>query len=278
MSDDVKKLYLDNAIKHLDDIEHIRLRVSMYLGTIGPMGLYKMDCETIQNSLDEAMEGYGNTIKVSLDSSKNLMIVEDWGRGIPVNKIKAVYTESHTGGKYDNDTYRFHAGANGTGSCVLAALSNWLKCEVYREGYIHEGKEYPAKHGYVILERGKVKDEFYEDLPNGIPKGKHRGTIVSYISDDSVLKTTEHDVKRLCDQFRNLSYSVNGLRFIFEHDGVVDEFYHTGGIQEQLKDMVSYKKLKPIIPPVQIYKDEAHFDYNIIFTYGPLNTGDTNIV
>lgn len=279
MSDnDGKKLYLDDSIKHLDDIEHIRLRVSMYLGTIGTMGLYKLDCETIQNSLDEAMEGFGDVIKMTLDSSKNLMIVEDWGRGIPVNKIKAVYTESHTGGKYDNDTYKFHAGANGTGAAVLAALSNWLKCEVYREGYNYNGVDVPAKHGYVILERGKVVDEFYEDLPNGIPKGKHRGTTVSYISDDSVLKTTEHDVKRLCDQFSNLSYSVNGLRFIFEHDGKVDEFYHTGGVQEQISDMVKYKHLKPLIPYVHLYNDEKHFDFNIIFSYGPLNSGDSNIV
>lgn len=277
-SENDKKLYLDDSIKHLDDIEHIRLRVSMYLGTIGVMGLYKLDCETIQNSLDEAMEGFGDVIKITLDSSKNLMVVEDWGRGIPVNKIKAVYTESHTGGKYDNDTYKFHAGANGTGAAVLAALSNWLKCEVYREGYTYNGVFTPAKHGYVILERGKVVDEFYEDLPNGIPKGKHRGTTVSYISDDSVLKTTEHDVKRLCDQFNNLSYSVNGLRFVFDHDGIVDEFYHTGGVQEQIKDMVAAKKLKPMIPYVDLYIDEKHFDFNIIFTYGPLNTGDSNIV
>ena len=278
MSEDSKKLYLGDAIKHLNDIEHIRLRVSMYLGTIGPIGLYKLDREPIQNAVDEAMEGYGEQCKITLRSSENLMIVEDWGRGIPLNKLKAVFTESHTGGKFDNDTYRFHAGANGVGNTVLAALTTWLHVEVYREGYVLDGKEYPASHGYITLEKGIVTDEFYEDLPNGIPKGKHRGTIVSYNSDDSVLKTTEHDVYRLKDYFNNLSYSVNGLRFIFDHDGTVDEYYHTGGVQEQIKDMISNKKLKPIIPLIELYNDEKHFDYNIIFTYGPLNTGDSNIV
>lgn len=276
--EDKKKLYLDDAIKHLDDIEHIRLRVSMYLGTIGTLGLYKLDCEPIQNALDEAMEGFGTKVKVTLDSAQNLMVVEDWGRGIPVTKMKAVFTESHTGGKFNNDTYKFHAGANGTGNAVLAALSNWLKVEVYREGYEYEGEVVPAKHGIIVLERGVLKEEFYEDLPKGIPSGKHRGTTVSYITDDSVLKTTEHDVKRLCDQFNNLSYSNNGIEFIFDHDGTVDRFYHTGGIEEQIKDFIHAKKIHPIIPTVMFYKDEPHFDFNVIFTYGTKNSGDSNVV
>lgn len=278
MSEDSKKLYLGDAIKHLNDIDHIRLRVSMYLGTIGPIGLYKLDREPIQNAVDEAMEGFGDICKVTLRSSENLMIVEDWGRGIPLNKLKAVFTESHTGGKFDNDTYRFHAGANGVGNTVLAALTTWLHVDVYREGYIYNGKTYPASHGFITLEKGVVTEEFYEDLPNGIPKGKHRGTTVSYHSDDSVLKTVEHDVPRLKDYFNNLSYSVNGLRFIFDHDGTIDEYYHTGGVQEQIKDMIAHKKLKPVMPLIELYNDEKHFDYNIIFTYGPLNTGDSNIV
>ena len=278
MSEDSKKLYLGDAIKHLNDIDHIRLRVSMYLGTIGPIGLYKLDREPIQNAVDEAMEGFGDICKVTLRSSENLMIVEDWGRGIPLNKLKAVFTESHTGGKFDNDTYRFHAGANGVGNTVLAALTTWLHVEVYREGYTYGGKTYPASHGFITLEKGVVTEEFYEDLPNGIPKGKHRGTTVSYHSDDSVLKTVEHDVPRLKDYFNNLSYSVNGLRFIFDHDGTIDEYYHTGGVQEQIKDMIAHKKLKPVMPLIELYNDEKHFDYNIIFTYGPLNTGDSNIV
>ena len=278
MSDESKKLYLGDAIKHLNDIDHIRLRVSMYLGTIGPIGLYKLDREPIQNAVDEAMEGFGDRCKVTLRSSENLMVVEDWGRGIPLNKLKAVFTESHTGGKFDNDTYRFHAGANGVGNTVLAALTTWLHVEVYREGYTYDGKTYPASHGFITLEKGIVTEEFYEDLPNGIPKGKHRGTTVSYHSDDSVLKTVEHDVPRLKDYFNNLSYSVNGLRFIFDHDGIIDEYYHTGGVQEQIKDMIAHKKLKPVMPLIELYNDEKHFDYNIIFTYGPLNTGDSNIV
>lgn len=278
MDEAKRKLYLDDAITHLDDIEHIRLRISMYLGTIGPIGLYKLDCEPIQNALDEAMEGFGDVIKVSLDSAKNLMVVEDWGRGIPITKMKAVFTESHTGGKFNNNTYKFHAGANGTGNAVVAALTDWLQVEVYREGFEMDGQVVPAKHGRIVLERGIVKDEFYEDLPNGIPKGKHRGTTVSYITDETVLKTKEHDVKKLRDQFNNLSYSNNGIRFIFEHDGVVEEFYHTGGVHEQISDFIKAKKLKPVIPTVDFYGDEPHFDFNVIFTYGVSNGGDSNIV
>jgi DNA gyrase subunit B len=278
MDEDKRKLYLDDAITHLDDIEHIRLRISMYLGTIGPIGLYKLDCEPIQNALDEAMEGFGDIIKVTLDSEKNLMVVEDWGRGIPITKMKAVFTESHTGGKFNNNTYKFHAGANGTGNAVVAALTDWLQVEVYREGFELDGEVVPAKHGRIVLERGIVKDEFYEDLPNGIPKGKHRGTTVSYITDETVLKTREHDVKKLCDQFNNLSYSNNGIRFIFDHDGKVEEFYHTGGVKEQISDFINAKKLKPVIPTVDFYCDEAHFDFNVIFTYGTSNGGDSNIV
>ncbi|MDE7099945.1 MAG: hypothetical protein K2N99_01830, partial [Malacoplasma sp.] len=217
-----KGAYTIDQIEHLDDVQHIRQRVSMYLGTVYEPGLFKLDCEPIQNVLDEHAEGYGNQCNVTLDSSKNLMIVEDFARGIPAPALKMILSKIHTGGKFNNKIYKYHAGSNSVGCSVLKALSRWLKIEVYNDSFMYKGKLEPARHAWIEAVDGYIVNDFLEDLPNGIPAGKHSGTTVSYIADERVLKTTTHDVKRLCDQMNNLSYSNQGLKFVFNHDGIVD--------------------------------------------------------
>lgn len=273
------KVYDGSKIKHLDDIDHIRLRSSMYIGSKYAYGIYKLDREPIQNVLDEAMVGFGHKCIFSIDTKTGLTICEDWGRGIPTDKIKAIITTQHNGGKYDNETYKFHAGSNGLGSCVLSACSKWLKCEVYRESYIDkDGNKVPAKHGWVITEKGRCKDEFYEDLPNGIPLNKHCGTTFSYIIDDELLESNEHSISKLEDYFNTVSYETPGFEFEFIVDGKVTKYRHDGGQQEHLKDIISTKKLKCLVNPIELSGEEKRFDFNVIFTYSTSNSGDSNIV
>ena len=271
--------YTDSSIQELNDIEHIQLRPSMYIGALGKPGLYKLDCEPIQNVLDEAMAGYGCRCNIILNTSENIMIVEDFARGIPIGKLKDIFSKQHVGAKFNNNTYHRHAGANGCGSKVVMALSDWLKCEVYREAYVDEkGVKHPAGYGRVYFENGKCKEYVVEDLPNGIPAGKHPGTTVSYKSSEKYMHTTEHDIPRICDLCNNIAYQTPGFTFNFTVDDKVYTFRHLGGMKEQMKDFIKHKDLNCLFEPIEFQGDESTFDYHIMFTYNPINSGDSNII
>ena len=271
--------YTDSSIQELNDIEHIQLRPSMYIGALGKPGLYKLDCEPIQNVLDEAMAGYGCRCNIVLDTVNNIMVVEDFARGIPIGKLKDIFSKQHVGAKFNNNTYHRHAGANGCGSKVVMALSDWLKCEVYREAYVDEkGVKHPAGYGRVYFENGKCKEYVVEDLPNGIPAGKHPGTTVSYKSSEKYMHTTEHDIPRICDLCNNIAYQTPGFTFNFTVDDKVYTFRHLGGMKEQMKDFIKYKDLNCLFEPIEFQGDESTFDYHIMFTYNPINSGDSNII
>ena len=271
--------YSDSSIQELNDIEHIQLRPSMYIGALGKPGLYKLDCEPIQNVLDEAMAGYGCRCNIFLNTNENIMTVEDFARGIPIGKLKDIFSKQHVGAKFNNNTYHRHAGANGCGSKVVMALSDWLKCEVYREGYVDEkGVKHPAGYGRVYFENGKCKEYVVEDLPNGIPDGKHPGTTVSYKSSEKYMHTTEHDIPRICDLCNNIAYQTPGFTFNFTVDDKVYTFRHLGGMKEQMKDFIKHKDLNCLFEPIEFQGDESTFDYHIMFTYNPINSGDSNII
>ena len=271
--------YSDSSIQELNDIEHIQLRPSMYIGALGKPGLYKLDCEPIQNVLDEAMAGYGCMCNIVLDTINNIMVVEDFARGIPLGKLKDIFSKQHVGAKFNNNTYHRHAGSNGVGLKVTMALSDWLKCEVYREAYVDEkGVKHPAGYGRVYFENGKCKEYVVEDLPNGIPAGKHPGTTVSYKSSEKYMHTTEHDIPRICDLCNNIAYQTPGFTFNFTVDDKVYTFRHLGGMKEQMKDFIKHKDLNCLFEPIEFQGDESTFDYHIMFTYNPINSGDSNII
>lgn len=270
--------YSDESIKELTDIEHIQLRPSMYIGALGKPGLYKLDCEPIQNVLDEAMAGYGSNCNIILDTANNIMTVEDFARGIPINKLKDVFSKQHVGAKFDNNTYHRHAGSNGVGNKCVMALSDWLKCEVYRNGYTdNDGNSFPVGYGKVYFENGLCKEYITEGLKE-LPKGKHFGTTVSYKASEKLMQTTEHDIPRISDLCNNIAYQTPGFEFNFIVDGVVHSFKHLGGIKEQMKDFIKRKSLNCLFEPIEFEGNEQTFDYHIIFTYNPINSGDSNVI
>ena len=273
------KNYSDDSIKELDDIEHIQLRPSMYIGPLGKPGLYKLDCEPIQNVLDEAMAGYGDHCNIILNTKENIFTIEDFGRSIPAGKLKKIFSKQHVGAKFDNDTYHRHAGSNGCGLKVLMALSDWLECEVYGEAFTNpDGTLTPARYARVEFANGKLIGEDLKDLPNGIPAGKHRGTTISYKSSERLMHTTEHDIPRICDLCNNIAYQTPGFKFNFTVDGKTQSFVHTGGMKEQMKDFIHRKSIKCLIEPIEFSGDEPTFDYHIMFTYNPQNSGDSNVI
>ena len=280
MSEGKTVVYNDDSIQHLEPLEHIALRPSMYIESIGDYGIFKIDREGGLNIFDEAQVGYGDHCNVYLYTDKNLIVWEDFARGIPVNKLKDVYTKLNTGGKFNRKTYKQSAGQNGVGAKAITALSTWMQAEVYREPYFDGTKNIPAQHAILVYENRKCVRYDIEDLPNGIPNGKHQGTTLSYIVNEEILHSRTHSIDKLSDWFNNTAYAIPGFTINFYVDGVLYTFRHNGGIAEHLKDFIKMKDLKIMIDPIYVegqLPDDIG-DFKLMFTYGPNNTGNSNIV
>lgn len=278
------KAYTKESFQSFTDIEHIRNRKSMYIGGGGLPGVFMLDKEIMQNVIDEYNNGFGDFCIVKYDSVKKLMHIEDFGRGIPVEMIKRIFTQKQTSGKYDDETYDIHAGSNGVGNCVVSACSKWLKCEVYRDGYFYDNKEYPASHGLVITEKGICTEEKIEYLENGIPNGKHVGTTVEFIVDEEILDTQDHDIHKFLSWLNLSSWLNNGFEIHVYIDGNKTIIKNVGGTDAHIRSIIKEKGYKPLIQPLHIagQQDDENgkmmFSFNIAFTYGVNNSGDSAIV
>ena len=151
----MSKDYTVSDIKVMEGLEAVRMRPGMYIGSTGARGLHHMLWEIVDNAVDEAANGFADTINVTLNKD-NSVTVEDNGRGIPVgiheklgvSGVEVVYTQLHAGGKFDNDAYGFSGGLHGVGASVVNALSEYVIVEVATEG-----KSYIQRfHSYVDAE------------------------------------------------------------------------------------------------------------------------------
>ena len=137
----MSKDYTVSDIKVMEGLEAVRMRPGMYIGSTGSRGLHHMLWEIVDNAVDEAANGYADTVSVTLNKD-NSVTVEDNGRGIPVgiheklgvSGVEVVYTQLHAGGKFDNDAYGFSGGLHGVGASVVNALSEYVIVEVATEG------------------------------------------------------------------------------------------------------------------------------------------------
>ncbi len=205
MSEEVNKnQYSADSIQALEGMEHVRMRPSMYIGDVGVRGLHHLVYEVVDNSIDEALAGYCDTIKVTINED-NSITVEDNGRGIPVgihkkegvSALEVVMTKIGAGGKFDKDSYKVSGGLHGVGVSVVNALSDHLKATVHREGKIWE-QEY---------ERGKtlypVKTVGESDIT---------GTIVTFKPDKTIFQqTTEYNYDTLASRMRELAFLNKGI-------------------------------------------------------------------
>ena len=204
MSEEKKYEYSADSIQALEGMEHVRMRPSMYIGDIGVRGLHHLVYEVVDNSIDEAMGGYCDTIDVTINED-NSVTTKDNGRGIPVDlhkkegvsALEVVMTKIGAGGKFDKDSYKVSGGLHGVGVSCVNALSEHLTASVHKEGKIWR-QEY---------ERGKALYPI-----KTIGESDFTGTIVTFLPDKTIFQqTTEFNYDTLASRMRELSYLNKGV-------------------------------------------------------------------
>lgn len=222
--------YGADQIQILEGLEAVRKRPGMYIGSTSLRGLHHLVYEIVDNSVDEALAGYCDTIEVRIRKD-NSVCVTDNGRGIPVGinhkaglpAVEVVFTVLHAGGKFGGGGYKVSGGLHGVGASVVNALSNWLEVEIF-----HEGKIYKQRY-----ERG---NSMYPLKITGECDPKKTGTQVTFSPDGSIFDDTVFDYDTLKQRLREMAFLTKGIkiRLIDEREELEQEkeFYYEGGIKE----------------------------------------------
>ena len=219
------KDYSADSIQALEGMEHVRMRPSMYIGDIGVRGLHHLVYEVVDNSIDEAMGGYCDTISVVINED-NSVTTKDNGRGIPVDlhkkegisALEVVMTKIGAGGKFDKDSYKVSGGLHGVGVSVVNALSDQLKATVYRDGKIWEQEYERGKSLYPVKSVGETTE---------------RGTMVTFHPDIQIFtQTIEYSYETLANRMRELSFLNKGVTISIMDKRQKDEESETGYVGE----------------------------------------------
>jgi len=222
-------IYDATSIQVLKGLEAVRRRPAMYIGDTGSRGLHHLVFEVVDNSVDEALAGYCDRVKVILHADGSVT-VEDTGRGIPVDLhptekrpgVEVVMTTLHAGGKFDQKTYKVAGGLHGVGVSVVNALSEWCQVEVSRGGKIY----------FQRYERGKPTCLLKE-----VGKRKRSGTKVSFLPDGKIFKQREFNFDLLSQKLMELAFLNKGVRFEIkdESSGKSQTYEYQGGIVQFVK-------------------------------------------
>ncbi|MGM0622709.1 MAG: DNA topoisomerase (ATP-hydrolyzing) subunit B [Campylobacterota bacterium] len=251
--------YGASNIKVLKGLEAVRKRPGMYIGDTSTKGLHHLIYEVVDNSIDEAMAGFCDTIKISLNKDGSATI-EDNGRGIPVDphpteKIAAatvVMTVLHAGGKFDKDTYKVSGGLHGVGISVVNALSSNLDMTIYKNGNVYE-----------------------QNFQKGIPQAdlavtgtaRKKGTRITFWPDDSIFtEGVDFDFEILSKRFKELAYlnpSIT-IKLSDERSGVKEEYHFEGGLVQFVSDM---SKREPLAETMYFSEGVDDIEMDIAMTY-----------
>ena len=236
-----EKKYDSSAIQVLEGLEAVRKRPGMYIGTTGARGLHHLVWDIVDNSIDEALAGFCNTIEIVI-GKENTITVKDNGRGIPVDihpktglsTVETVFTVLHAGGKFGGGGYKVSGGLHGVGASVVNALSSWLEVTVYKNGKVY-------KQRYVDGGKPEGRLEVIGDCSS-----ERTGTTVTFKPDPSIFEeTTVFDYDTLKQRVRELAFLNRDLKLVLIDEREVDkkdEFLYEGGISEYVKLINGNKK------------------------------------
>jgi DNA gyrase subunit B len=219
--------YSEQNIQILEGLEAVRVRPGMYIGATDQRGLHHLITEVVDNSVDEVMAGYADTVKVIIHADSSVTI-EDNGRGIPVEEhhqrpglstLEVVMTILHAGGKFGGGGYQISSGLHGVGVSVVNALSEWCQVDVKRDGILYRQR---YERGIAVTPLEEV-DPVEED---------DTGTITSFLPDLTVMETRDYSFDILAQRFREMAYLNRGMTIFLKDERTDREvtFYFEGGL------------------------------------------------
>ena len=223
--------YDEASIKILEGLEAVRKRPGMYIGSTDKRGLHHLVWEIVDNSIDEAINGFGDYIKITIHKDKSVS-VEDQGRGLPTgmhatgkSTPEVIFTVLHAGGKFESDGYKVSGGLHGVGSSVVNALSKWLEVTVKRDK-----KEY-----YIRFENGG-----HTTVPlKEIGTTTKTGTTVRFLPDDEIFTSTNFSYTTICERMQESAFLLKGITIevVDEEDERSAKFHYERGIEEFVEEI-----------------------------------------
>jgi DNA gyrase subunit B/topoisomerase-4 subunit B len=233
--------YTAKDITVLEGLEPVRKRPGMYIGGVGSAGLHHLAWEILDNSVDEAMNGYASTISVTLHADLSSLTIADDGRGIPIDKhpktrqsaLEVIFTVLHAGGKFDADNYKTAGGLHGVGASVVNALSKELVATVRRDGSQWE----------MRFKQGKPTGPL-----RNLGAARGTGTTVFFHPDPTIFPKIEFDPAVIRERLEVVSYIHRGVKVIFEQEATGEKvvFEHQEGLSDYLRKIVAERTAKPV--------------------------------
>ncbi len=252
----MNKEYGASQIQVLEGLEPVRKRPGMYIGSTGPRGLHHLVYEIVDNSIDEALQGYCSEIYVSINEDGSIT-VKDNGRGIPVevhpqtkkSTLETVLTVLHAGGKFGGGGYKVSGGLHGVGVSVVNALSTWLVAEVSRDNKLYR----------QTYEKGVPTSNL--DI---VGESKITGTTISFMPDETIFDEVEFKYETLEHRLRELAFLNKGIKIVLEDKRYEKqkkkEFYYLGGLIEYVKYL---NKSRTGIHDDIVYIDKKVNDFSV---------------
>jgi len=228
--------YNDESIQVLEGLEHVRKRPGMYIGSTDERGLHHLVWEIVDNSVDEALAGFGREIVITINED-NSITVEDSGRGVPCgmhatgkNTMEIIYTKLNAGGKFGGNGYKTSGGTHGVGASVVNALSTYMEVTSYRDGKIHSMRfENGGKDISPVKEIGTTK---------------RTGTTVTFKPDPMIFTTTVYNYDTIKNRIRESAFLIKNLKMTLKDKRSKKEesFVYENGISEYVTFMNMGKK------------------------------------
>ncbi|MBR5194175.1 MAG: type IIA DNA topoisomerase subunit B [Bacteroidaceae bacterium] len=223
--------YTDDNIRHLDDMEHIRVRSGMYIGRLGDGqqnddGIYVLLKEVMDNSIDEFKMGAGKKIEVTVEDDLRVSI-RDYGRGIPQGKLIEAVSKLNTGGKYDSKAFKKSVGLNGVGLKAVNALSSRFEVASYRDGKMRKAS----------FEKGQLVSDITEDST------EENGTAIFFEPDNTLFLNYKFHNQFVETLLRNYTYLNTGLTFIYNGQKILSRH----GLEDLLKDNMTSEGLYDVV-------------------------------
>ena len=251
MNDKIQTNYNASQIQVLEGLEAVRKRPAMYIGDTTSKGLHHLVWEIVDNSIDEALAGHCDLIKITITKNNEIKVFDN-GRGIPVDlhpktgksTVETILTTLHAGGKFDGGGYKVSGGLHGVGASVVNALSDYLKVKVQRNNKIYKQE----------FNKGIPTSNLFEDGTS-----TSTGTEIIFKPDASIFKETQvYDLEILKKRIKQLAYLNKKIKLIIidERINFKKEYYTEGGVEEYVKDLNKSKEV--------IHKDVIYIDKHLI--------------